>query len=45
LKKKAGRPKNDWPTTRMQVPKELVPEFRKQIEQWKLEKKNESNGD
>jgi tRNA G37 N-methylase TrmD len=40
-----GRPQNEWEVKRVTVPKELVPEVKKLIEQWKLEKSNESTSD
>lgn len=42
MKNPVGRPQNEWEVKRVTVPKELVPEVKKLIEQWKLEKLNES---
>lgn len=42
MNKKAGRPENNFETKRVSVPCELVPEVKKLIEEWKLEKRNES---
>ncbi len=43
--KKAGRPENDFESKRVSVPCELVPEVKRLIEQWKLERCNESTND
>jgi hypothetical protein len=46
MNKKAGRPENDFETKRVSVPSTLVPEVKKLIEQWKLERGNaKSNND
>ena len=42
MNKKAGRPENDFDTKRVSVPCELIPEVKKLIEKWKLERNNES---
>lgn len=42
MKNQVGRPQNEWEVKRVTVPKDLVPEVKKLIEQWKLEKSNES---
>lgn len=39
MSKKAGRPKNDYEVQRVNVPAQLVPEVKKMIEQWKLDRK------
>ncbi len=37
MSKPVGRPQNEWEVTRVTVPKALLPEVKKLIEQWKLE--------
>ncbi len=45
MNNKAGRPPNEWAVKRVSVPVELVPEVKKLIEQWKLERENEPTND
>ena len=40
--RKAGRPANTYKTTRLVVPVNLVPEIKKLIEEWKLNKEQDN---